>query len=199
MSRPLALLVLAASASFLARQYLRPSQPPPGPPAPPAETREPSSVFSETEIGRIRQSLIDPDSEVRWAAAQLLHNIRDPQLPLLLEKMMAEDPDPKLRARLTDLLKGREESARLGALVRGLQDFDKDVRIASLDALGEIGDPSVASWVTALLKDPETEVRVAALRTLGRFQDKRAAEFRALADKLKKDYDEALRRAAKRR
>src|SRR5258708_16638807 len=50
-------------------------------------------------------------------------------------------------------------------------------------------DPSVVTWVTALLKDPEPDVRIAALQTLGRFQDKRRLEFEALTEKLKKDYE----------
>ena len=38
----------------------------------------------------------------------------------------------------------------------------------------------------------------AALQTLGRFQDKRTEQFHALAEKLRRDYEEALRRAAAR-
>jgi len=72
-------------------------------------------------------------------------------------------------------------------------------RIASLQALGDIGDPSVAVWVTALLRDTEPTVRIEALRTLGRFQDKRKAEFKILAEKLRADYEDAVRRAAARR
>jgi HEAT repeat protein len=136
---------------------------------------------------------------VRWAAVQLLYNIHDPQLGPLLERMIADDPDPELRIKIVGLMKGREDLVRLGGLVKGLSDVDKSVRIASLQALGDIGDPSVVTWVTALLKDPEPDVKIAALQTLGRFQDKRRQEFDALADKLKKDYEEALRHAAARR
>ena len=112
--------------------------------------------------------------------------------------MLVEDPDPEVRIKVVSLFKGREDLSRLGALVRGLSDSDPQVRIASLQALGDVGDPSVAIWVTAVLKDAEPSVRIEALRTLGRFQDKRKAEFKALADKLRADYEEAVRRAAAR-
>jgi HEAT repeat protein len=116
----------------------------------------------------MRASLQDADPEVRWAAVQLLFNIRDPQVGPLVERMLSEDPDPELRVKIISLYKGREETARLGPLVRGLQDVDMSVRLASL-------------------------------RTLGRFQDKRKEEFKALAEKLRTDYEEAVRRSAGRR
>lgn len=199
MSKAFALVVFLAAAAYLAREYMQPAAPPPLPAEPPAVApKEPGPAFSEVEVAKIRQSLTDPDPSVRWAAVQLLYNVRDPKLGPLLEKMISDDPDPEVRIKIVGMMKGREELVRLGGLVKGLQDFDKSVRIASLSALGDIGDPSVVTWVTALLKDPEPEVRIAALQTLGRFQDKRKEEFRALADKLKKDYEEALRRAAAR-
>lgn len=201
MSRLFALVVFLAAAGYLAHEYLKPPQAPPLPPAPPAAEAppDPGSVFSENDAEKVRASLQDPDPAVRWAAAQLLYNVRDPQLGPLLEKMIDEDPDPELRIKIVGMMKGREDLVRLGGLVRGLRDVDKGVRIASLNALGDIGDPSVVTWVTALLKDPEPDVKIAALQTLGRFQDKRKEQFRVLAEKLKKDYEEALRRSAARR
>lgn len=201
MSRLIAFLIFVGAAGYLVYQFKHPPQPAPLPAEPPVVVapRDPGPVFSEAEVEKVRQSLHDADPSVRWAAAQLLFNVHDPQLGTLLERMIAEDPDPELRIKIVGMMKGREDLIRLGGLVSGLRDVDKSVRIASLSALGDIGDPSVATWVTALLKDPEPEVKIAALQTLGRFQDKRKEEFRALAEKLKNDYEEALRRAAARR
>jgi HEAT repeat protein len=196
MRRGLALIVFLAAGGFLAHAYRHPSSDPLPAPPPVIEQPEPGPVFADAEVRRIRLSLQDGDPGVRWTAAQLLYNIRDPQLGPLLDKMIAEDPDPEVRMKVVGLLKGREDLVRLGGLVRALGDTDKGVRLQALATLGDIGDPSVASWVTALLKDPEVEVRVAALQTLGRFQDKRKKEFHLLADKLKKDYEDALRREA---
>lgn len=200
MSRLIAFIVFLAAGGYLWREYSRPPAPPPLPAEPPAVAApDPGSVFTEVDAQKVRMSLLDADPNVRWAAAQLLYNVRDPQLGPLLEKMISEDPDADLRIKIVGMMKGREDLIRLGGLVKGLHDVDKSVRIASLTALGDIGDPSVVTWVTALLKDPEPEVKIAALQTLGRFQEKRVQEFRALADKLRLDYEEALRRAAARR
>jgi hypothetical protein len=196
MSKLFALVVFLAAAAFLVRQWLRPPQPPPLAEPPAASSlRDPAPLFSEIEIAKVRKSLQDGDPAVRWAAVQLLYGIHDPRLGELLEAMIADDPDPELRVKIVGLMRGRADLARLGGLVKGLSDLDKSVRIASLNALGDIGDPSVVTWVTASLKDPEPDVRVAALQTLGRFQDKRRLEFEALAEKLKGEYEEALRHA----
>ncbi|OGR90986.1 MAG: hypothetical protein A2V88_17075 [Elusimicrobia bacterium RBG_16_66_12] len=199
MSRPLALIVFLAAAGYLAWDYSRPAQSPPPPPPMTDPSKDILPVFSESDLLKVRQSLQDADPEVRWAAIQLLYSIRDPQAGVLIERLIAEDPDADLRVKIVGLMKGQEDLALLGGLVKGLRDIDKTVRLASLNALGDIGDPSVSTWVTALLKDPEAEVKVAALQTLGRFQEKRKADFRALADKLRKDYEDAQKRAAARR
>ena len=196
MRRGFALLVFLASAAFLAYEYVgRPEHPLP-PPPPVMNQAEPGPVFQEADVKRIRLSLQDGDPGVRWSAAQLLYNIRDPQLGPLLDKMISEDPDPDVRIKIVGMMKGREDVMRLGGLVRALSDTDKGVRLQALSSLGDIGDPSVATWVTSLLKDPEVDVRVAALQTLEKFQDKRKKEFHVLAEKLKKDYEDALRREA---
>ncbi|NNN07509.1 MAG: HEAT repeat domain-containing protein [Elusimicrobia bacterium] len=196
MRRAFALIVLLTSGGFLAREYMEPPQQPPPAPPPAITHVEPGPIFSDMELKRIRASIKDGDPGVRWSAAQLLFSIHDPHLGPILDKMITEDPDPDVRMKVIGLMKGREDLLRLGGLVRALGDTDKGVRLQALKALGDIGDPSVAGWVTALLKDPEPDVRIAALQTLGRFQDKRKQEFRALAEKLKQDYEAALRRKA---
>ncbi|MCR4296062.1 MAG: HEAT repeat domain-containing protein [Elusimicrobia bacterium] len=199
MNRLAMLFIFLGAAAFLVWDHRNPAREAVAPPPPPAIVQEAAPVFSEEEIKKVRLSLQDSDGTVRWAAIQLLFNIRDPQLGPMLEKMLTEDPDPEVRMKVVTLFKGREDLSRLGALVRGLSDYDSNVRIASLQALGDIGDPSVVVWITALLRDVEPDVRIEALRTLGRFQDKRKAEFKALADKLRSDYETAVRRAAARR
>ncbi len=199
MNRLAMLFIFLGAASFLVWDHLHPEREPVAPPPPPAIVQQAGPVFSEDEVRKVRLSLQDSDASVRWAAIQLLFNIRDPQLGPMLEKMLTEDPDPEVRMKVVSLFKGREDLSRLGALVRGLNDYDSSVRMASLAALGDIGDPSVVIWITALLRDVDPVVRIEALRTLGRFQDKRKAEFKLLADKLRTDYEDAVRRAAARR
>ncbi|MEK7233752.1 MAG: HEAT repeat domain-containing protein [Elusimicrobiota bacterium] len=199
MNRQLMLCIFLGAVAFIIWDYKHPKLEVVVPPPPPAIVIPPGPAFTEDEISKIRMSLQDADSSVRWAAIALLFNIRDPHLKPNLEKMLLEDPDPEVRMKVVSLYKERDDFARLGALVRSLNDYDASVRVASLQALGDIGDPSVVLWITSLLKDVDPAVRIEALHTLGRFQDKRKAEFQALADKLRADYENAVRRAASRR
>ena len=220
MPRPLALVVFLASAGLLVYLY-RPSArvAAPRPAASPAkpealysendltheatastmaarpESAPPVQPFSPNDLEKMRASLLDASPQVRWAAAELLFTIRAPGIGETLDKMAASDMDPGLRVKIMRM-RSTENSARLDDLIKGLSDADKSVRIGALKALGEIGDPSAAAWVSALLEDPESDVQIAALRTLGRFQDKRTADFRALTEQLERNYKEALSRAA---
>lgn len=196
MNRLTTLFIFGAALAFLIWDRNRAAREEVAPPPPPAiELPAPKPVFTEAELRKVRRSLEDADAEVRWTAAQVLYNIRDPQAVKLLENLLANDPDAELRMKVVRLLRDRDDSARLNALVGSLRDTEKSVRIASLQALGDIGDPSVVTWVTALLKDAEPEVRIEALKTLAKFQEKRKKEFDLLAEKLKKDYEEAVRRS----
>lgn len=193
-------VVFVAAGAFLVWDYRRQQTADVAIPAPPPETSPaPRPVFSEAQLSKMRASLEDADPEVRLAAVQVLFNIHDPRVASMVERMVTQDPDPAVRRKVVALYKEHEELGRLGGLVKGLGDVDKGVRLASLRTLGEIGDPSVTTWVTALLNDPDPDVRIAALRTLQRFQDKRKEDFQALAAKLRKDYEEAVKRAQKRR
>jgi HEAT repeat protein len=69
------------------------------------------------------------------------------------------------------------------------------VKIASLRALGESGDPAAAPYITGALKDFDSDVKMEALKALGGLEEKRKAEFAALAAKLRHDYEEAVKRA----
>src|SRR5947207_2905119 len=113
MNRLAMLFIFLGAAAFLVWDHLQPSREAVAPPPPPAIVQQPGPAFSEDEIRKVRTSLQDADSSVRWAAIQLLFNIRDPQLGPILEKMLAEDPDPEVRMKVVGLFKGREDISRL--------------------------------------------------------------------------------------
>ncbi|NTW36667.1 MAG: HEAT repeat domain-containing protein [Syntrophobacteraceae bacterium] len=59
-------------------------------------------------------------------------------------------------------------------LVSNLQDSDKKVRMAAVDALGEIGDKRAYEHLVGLLGDPDHDVRFACVVALGAMGDERA-------------------------
>lgn len=195
----LALALLIGSAVYLYDRYQRLDAPAAVPPAPPALSSlpAPDSFLAVAEIKRIRGSVSDPDPGVRWAALEFLFNVRDPEAVDRLSKAVAEDPDPALRLKGIELLKRASAVPilKLQGLIKALSDVDPSIRIASLKAIGDVGDAHAAPWVADALKDYDPDVRTQALHTLGQFQDKRKEEFKALAEQLKAQYETAVRKS----
>jgi HEAT repeat protein len=59
-------------------------------------------------------------------------------------------------------------------LVSNLRDSDKKIRLAAVDALGEIGDKRAYEPLVGLLGDPDHDVRFACVVALGSIGDERA-------------------------
>ena len=57
------------------------------------------------------------------------------------------------------------------ALIRALTAEDKEIRLAAVGAIGELGIPRAAPQIKALLTDDVVEVRLRAAAVLGRFGD----------------------------
>jgi HEAT repeat protein len=112
-----------------------------------------------------------------------------------VQKAVRDDPSPELRLKAVQLLASQPDPITFQKLVRGVSDPDKDVKIASLRALGTSGDPAAAPYITGALKDFDSDVKMEALKALSGLEDKRRAEFNALAAKLRHDYEEAVKRA----
>lgn len=196
------LILIGGSALYLYTRFnlKRIEEPKQEIPAPAAlGKQDPQPFLTVVELKKVRKSVRDADPGVRWSALELLFTFRDPQSVKLLEKAIAEDPDPDLRLKAIRLLSTTPNADRVPALVRGLTDVEKDVRLASLEALGQLGDASASPWVVETLKDPEPEVKRAALDTLGKFQEKRKREFQELSDKLRVQYETAVKKAQKAR
>jgi hypothetical protein len=59
-------------------------------------------------------------------------------------------------------------------LIINLWDDDRMVRLAAVDALGEIGDARAFDHLESMLRDPDNDVRFACVVALGNLGDKRA-------------------------
>lgn len=195
-----AFILIGGSSFFLYTRFAKQAQPPKADvPAPAALKLEPAPFLSVEELKRVRKSTRDGDAGVRWSSLELLFTFRDPESVKLLEKAIADDPDPELKMKAIKLLASTPNPDRIPALVKGLQDTDREVRLASLAALGQLADASASPWVVEALKDPEPDVKRAALDTLSKFHDKRREQFRELSEKLRVQYEAEVRRAKKER
>ena len=122
----------------------------------------------------IRQMLLDPDPQVRSAAADSLADIEDkaavPQLLGLLG-----DPEASVRREALGSL-GELEAKDAALEVAGLlKDPDARVRQEAADVLGGLQARDAAEFLTAALADADEEVRGEAIASIGEVGDASAA------------------------
>jgi len=197
-------IVLVLGISYILWVRSRESKPvAPLPPPPVLTMSAPTPVLDEEQMQKIRDAANDSDSSVRWAAIELLYRMHDPQALTMLQKTLSLDFEPSVRKKALDMLK---ESAQKGSegkpaavqnLLIALKDQDREMRIAALMALGEVGDKSTVPQIADMVHDWDPEVRLQALHTLSQLQERKQAAYRQLTDELRKEYESAAQRAPK--
>jgi HEAT repeat protein len=91
-----------------------------------------------------------------------------------LEQLLANDPEPRVRAEAAEVL-AEAGKAALEPLLRATGDEDGIVREAVATGFGELADPVALPWLmSAAAGDPEKLVREAAVAALGAIGDKGA-------------------------
>jgi HEAT repeat protein len=170
----------------------RHEQLPPLPP-PPALGKEPSPILSPNEVEKIRLATKDADPQVRWAAIELLHRVRDPKAFEILETAMSIDTEQEVRHKALDILKESGKADVSSDLIKAMNDTEPEIRMAALTALGELGDPKTAPYIVKALMDVEPNIRMQALHTLGLIEAKQQAKHQQMQEELKRQYEEMLR------
>ncbi len=174
------MFVLFIGAGYFAYQQLKPKPVPPPPPPPPIlsklSTMRP--LLSPEDEQRIARSADDTNESVRWQALKLLASGRSSLALPLLFKHLHRDQSLSLRVKILGLLsKYPDNNDVLNNLVAALGDYNPEIRLATLKALGAMNAYAAAANITALLKDPEESVRQQALTTLNDLQKKRQDEI----------------------
>ena len=85
----------------------------------------------------------------------------------LLEILTDDRADSRLRAAAARALGRARLLSASGALSVGARSDNLEIRAASLEALGLLGDPEDAAAVAPALEDPDPSVRRAAIKALG--------------------------------
>jgi len=78
---------------------------------------------------------------------------------------------------------------------KGLQNDNKEIRIATIAALGKCGDETAMHQLIALLRDPDADIRAAAAEALGAMANPRSLEF--VKQAMNNESDEKVREKAK--
>lgn len=128
--------------------------------------------FDETVLPIARSELSSEDACVRRIAARLLGNLRERHR--LFDQLRGElgAVDPRTRTAALFALGFADSHEAMPTIRERLSDSDRNVRVAAIWALANIGDTSMSSTMISLLeRDSDPVVRSAAAWALGRLHD----------------------------
>ncbi|MBI4051933.1 MAG: HEAT repeat domain-containing protein [Elusimicrobia bacterium] len=158
----------------------------------PAQTPSPPLAFQlDPEIlESLKEISKDVDPRLRWAALEMIYRVNDPATASILSERFAEEVDPAVKEKIFKMLGDAKDRTAQPLFSLGLKDYDKQVRMAALVAIGSLGDPDVVAMLTPALNDMDTDIKLEALKTLQRLHH--VAE-----EKQKKEQQDLLRNISK--
>jgi hypothetical protein len=127
--------------------------------------------FGEAVLPVARAGMSSPDACVRRIAARIAGNVKTPRLH---ERLSAElgSSEARVRSAAIFALGFGDNVESIPVLRDHLQATDRNIRVATIWALGSIGDASVTPTLVSLLeRDSDAVVRSAAAWALGRIND----------------------------
>jgi HEAT repeat protein len=142
----------------------------------------------------LANALGDPDPFVRWSAARTLGKISPVEAQTVVPELakLLGDLDLDLRLAAATALEryGPAAKAAVGELMRATRSSDPVVRVATIRALGAIGEPDAhvaIPWLVEAVSDENAHVREMAAEVLGKFGPAAHAAVDDLRKALKDD------------
>lgn len=146
---------------------------------------------------KVRDTLVaalrDEHAPVRWAVAEALSEMGDPDMVAALLGSL-HHPDPLVRRSIATTLGLMRAQAAVVPLITLLRDTNPSVRQSAAEGLGQIADRLALAPLIVALSDDDVWVRVAAAVALGKLGDGQAAP--SLARLAEGDESLVVRRAA---
>src|SRR5579859_3676830 len=109
--RVLLIVLLATGGIYLYRSH-RPvpkAELPPKPPILEESHPIPAPILGPDEIRRVHDAALDTDSNVRWAAIELMYRVHDPQVIPILQNTLKMDTDSVMRRKALTLIQQAAE------------------------------------------------------------------------------------------
>ncbi len=152
----------------------------------------PGAPWRNGVMALLGRSLLTSDlsPEARNRLAEALIWTGDPGVPLFLRHAL-QNPNSEVRAIAARMI-GVLQETDLSGLAKALEDSSENVRLAAVNALGEIRVPAALDWLIHVLTTGDEALQIAAARALARWGE----EGHKVLQEAIKDEDFLVRRAA---
>jgi HEAT repeat protein len=122
--------------------------------------------FSMQTIKTLRNLTQDSNEKVRFAAAELLWQLQDESAPSIIKNMFENETELPIKKMLIDMLAKDKSKLSLALLTEALKDYDRDIRLQAVQAIGKFSNKEAIPSLSLVLEDTDEEVRLRALEAV---------------------------------
>ena len=126
--------------------------------------------FSLSTLQTLRALTQDPNEKVRFAAAELLWQLRDEQIPGIIKRIFADETEPTVKKNIIDILAKDKSKLSLALIAIALNDYDKETRIKAVEAIGTFSNKEAIIVLNPAMQDYDEEVRLKAIEAVNRIR-----------------------------
>jgi len=142
--------------------------------------------FSMQTLTTLRTLTYDPNYRVRSAAAELLWQIQDEQIPAIIKHMFQEEPEESVRKSLITFLVNDKSKLSLALLSEAMNSYDKTTRLNAVDAIGTFPSREAILVLNKGLEDYDEDIRLKSLEAVNQIrrniEANKEQELRELGD-----------------
>lgn len=124
--------------------------------------------FSMQTIKTLRNLTQDSNDKVRFASAELLWQLQDESAPSIIKRMLDEETEATVKKQLIDMLAKDKSKLSLALLSEALKDYDRDIRLQAVAAIGNFSNKEAIPALSSVLEDTDEEVRLKALEAVNK-------------------------------
>ena len=122
--------------------------------------------FSMETLKTLRGLTEDANAKVRFASAELLWQLQDESAPGVIKNMLENETEPEVKKQLIQMLAKDKSKLSLALLTEALKDYDRDIRLQAVAAIGTFSNKEAIPALSRALEDYDEEVRLKALEAV---------------------------------
>lgn len=122
--------------------------------------------FSKETLNIMRSLTMDTNPEVRFAAIELLWQMKDKESPAMIKNMFETDIDAEVKQNLVKMLEKDKSRISLSLLASALKDYDKKTKIRAIEAIGKFANKEAISILSITLTDYDEEVKIKTIKAI---------------------------------
>ncbi|MGC8867929.1 MAG: HEAT repeat domain-containing protein, partial [Elusimicrobiales bacterium] len=111
-------------------------------------TNEYMLQFSKTTIETLRKLVYDTNENVRFAAIELLWQLKDRDIQKIIKKALDTETEAEIKIKIIDMLSKEKSRLSLHLIAHALNNYEKNVRARACEVMGDFIDRQTIDLLT---------------------------------------------------